>query len=59
MSIITAMIAFLYASSGVIAFVGYLPTIRDLQRHTASANSLSYVIWVFCGGVAFLYLKPA
>jgi hypothetical protein len=45
-----------YASVGVIATIGYIPTIKDLWlRRKRSANITSYVIWTLCSGIAFLY----
>ena len=45
-----------YAGVGVLALVGYWPTIKDLYHHkVASANVASYVIWTTCWGIAFLY----
>ena len=55
MGIILIIIAFLYASTGIIATIGYLPTIRDLIKKIASANIHSYIIWTFCAGITFLY----
>jgi hypothetical protein len=55
MEIILAIIAFLYASTGIIATIGYLPTIRDLIKKIASANINSYIIWAFCSAITFLY----
>ena len=49
------IIAFLYASTGIVATIGYIPTIRDLIKKVASANIHSYIIWTFCSGVTFLY----
>jgi hypothetical protein len=45
-----------YASVGVVATIGYIPTIKDLWlRRKMSANISSYVIWTGCSGTAFLY----
>ena len=55
MEFILTIIVFLYASTGIIATIGYLPTIRDLTKKIASANIHSYIIWTFCAGVTFLY----
>lgn len=55
MEIILIIIAFLYASTGIIATVGYIPTIRDLTKKIASANINSYIIWTFCSCITFLY----
>ncbi len=53
---ILTIIAFLYACTGVVATIGYLPTIRDLLRKRKSANIHSYIIWTICGGIGFLYV---
>lgn len=55
MEIILKIIAFLYASTGIIATIGYFPTIRDLMKKIASANINSYIIWTFCSLITFLY----
>ena len=55
MEIILTIIAFLYASTGIIATIGYIPTIRDLTKKIASANIHSYIIWTFCASITFLY----
>ncbi|MBU2576194.1 MAG: hypothetical protein KKF50_00550 [Nanoarchaeota archaeon] len=55
METILTIIAFLYASTGIIATIGYIPTIRDLTKKIASANIQSYVIWTFCSCITFLY----
>ena len=44
-----------YASVGVIYFIAYLPTIRDLYNKKPSANILSYVLWTGATGIALLY----
>ncbi len=45
-----------YASVGVIATIGYIPTIKDLWIHKRkSANISSYIIWTLCAGITFLY----
>jgi len=55
MEIILTILAFLYASTGIIATIGYIPTIKDLTKKIASANIHSYVIWIFCSSITFLY----
>lgn len=55
MEFILTIIAFLYASTGIIATIGYFPTIRDLMKKIASANINSYIIWTFCSLITFLY----
>ncbi len=44
-----------YASVGIIATIGYLPTIKDLFHKKMSANISSYIMWTFCAGITFLY----
>ena len=45
-----------YASVGIIATVGYVPTIKDLWIHKKmSANTSSFAIWTASSGVTFLY----
>jgi len=45
-----------YASVGIIATIGYIPTINDLAfQKKMSANISSYIAWTFCSGVTFLY----
>lgn len=45
-----------YALVGVIATIGYFPTIKDLWIHKKkSANINSYLIWTLCSGITFLY----
>ena len=55
MNLILIIISFLYAGTGIIAIVGYVPTIKDLLRKKKSANIHSYIIWTLCSGVSFLY----
>lgn len=45
-----------YASVGIIATIGYWPTIKDLYLHKKqSVNITSYVIWALASGITFLY----
>ena len=45
-----------YAATGIVAVVGYWPTIKDLYHHKKqSANVASYVIWTATNIVALLY----
>ncbi len=55
MEILLKIIVFLYACVGIIATIGYIPTIRDLTKKIASANIHSYILWTFCSCIAFLY----
>ena len=50
------ILIFAYASVGIIAIIGYVPTIKDLWHHKKmSANINSYVIWTACSGITVLY----
>ncbi len=49
------LLAIAYACVGVVATVGYWPTIKDLLAHKPSANVASYVIWTACASTTFLY----
>jgi len=54
--IISQTLMLAYASTGIIATIGYVPTIKDLVIHRKmSANIASYSIWTFCSAVTFLY----
>ncbi len=45
-----------YATVGVVAFIAYCPTIKDLYCHKkASANTISYLLWTATTGITFLY----
>jgi len=44
-----------YASVGIIATIGYAPTIKDLFHKKMSANITSYIAWTFCSGITFVY----
>jgi len=49
-------LAVAYASIGVVGFLAYWPTIKDLYYHKKpSANISSYVLWVGTTGITFLY----
>ena len=52
---ILTIITILYAFTGVVGVIAYLPTIRDLTKNIASANIHSYVLWTASTGVALLY----
>ena len=55
MKILLTILALLYAATGIISTVGYLPTIKDLTKKIASANIHSYLVWTFTTCIAFLY----
>jgi len=53
--ILIQALSFAYASVGIIATIGYVPTIKDLLHKKMSANIGSYITWTFCSSVTFLY----
>ena len=55
MDYLLKIIIFLYAATGIIASIGYLPTIKDLYNKKPSANINSYIIWTFCAVIGFFY----
>jgi len=54
-AILIQLIIGAYASVGVIATVGYIPTIKDLLNKKMSVNIQSYMIFTFCSATTFLY----
>ncbi len=48
-------IVFLYAATGVIGLIAYLPTFKDLKNKIVSANMHSYALWTLTYGIALLY----
>jgi len=38
-------LTFLYGIGGIITFIGFFPTIKDLWNKHPSANTSTYVIW--------------
>ncbi len=56
MTIFSQILILAYASVGVVATIGYIPTIKDLWLYKKpSANNNSYIIWTACSGITFLY----
>ena len=49
------ILTFLYGLGGIITFVGYFPTIRDLWHEKESANMNTYLIWTSTMIVASIY----
>ena len=49
------IIILLYACTGIISSLAYLPTVRDQLHGKRSATTSSYSIWVLTGFVSFLY----
>jgi len=44
-----------YAATGIISFIGYWPTIKDLLKKKPSANISSYWLWTACSLIVLLY----
>ena len=55
MKLLLMIISVLYAGTGILATIGYLPTIKDLLNKKASANLNSYIVWTSLGVVTFIY----
>lgn len=46
---------FLYSITGIIGFIGFLPTIRDLLKGNPSANVRTYLVWSIITIFSLLY----
>ncbi|MFH1589417.1 MAG: hypothetical protein ABIB43_02535 [archaeon] len=44
-----------YGIIGIVSFLAYWPTIKDLYHGKPSANVASYILWTLTGLIAFLY----
>lgn len=49
------VIVLAYAITGIVAIIGYWPTIRDLMHKKRSAALGSYEIWTLTAAITFLY----
>lgn len=49
------ILTLLYSLGGIITFLGYYPTIKDLWGKKASANVHTYLIWTITMTIASLY----
>ena len=49
------IITFLYSIGGIITFLGFVPTMKDLWQEKPSANISTYVIWTTTTIVTSLY----
>ena len=49
------ILAILYGLGGIVTFIGYIPTIKDLWHSKASANIHSYTIWTITTFLATIY----
>jgi len=46
-----------YASTGIVATLGYWPTIKALyEDKSANTNIPSYIVWTFTQAIAFMYV---
>lgn len=50
-----AMLKTAYGVGGIVTFVGFFPTIRDLWRRKPSANVSTYVVWSTTTFLTLLY----
>jgi hypothetical protein len=48
-------ISFLYSIGGIVTFIGFFPTMRDLWKSHPSANVHTYIIWTLTTLIASLY----
>ena len=56
MEILLKLLMIAYGGVGIFVAIGYWPTIKDLWiNKRKSANIASYVIWVACSVISFLY----
>lgn len=49
------ILSFLYGAAGIITFLGFMPTIKDLWKKKPSANATTYIVWASTTFVTFLY----
>jgi hypothetical protein len=49
------IITLLYSIGGVVTFIGFFPTIRDLYNGKPSANMSTYIVWTITAFIATLY----
>ncbi len=50
------LLSIAYGATGIIATIGYIPTMKDLYIHKKkSANINSYIIWTICSLIVVLY----
>ena len=53
--ILLKILVLAYATVGIVNFIGYWPTIKDLLKNKPSANIPSYLLWTVCSLIGFLY----
>ena len=49
------IVAALYSVGGIVTFLGFYPTVRDLYYGKPSANVSTYIIWTGTALIAVLY----
>jgi uncharacterized protein with PQ loop repeat len=49
------ILTFLYSIGGIITFLGFVPTMKDLWQGKPSANISTYVIWTSTTIITSLY----
>jgi len=54
-SLFISTLSVAYAGSGIVTFMGFIPTMRDLARGKPSANVSTYAVWTITTLMAFLY----
>lgn len=54
-SLFLSVLKMAYGAGGVVTFVGFFPTIRDLWKGKPSANVSTYVVWSITTFLTLLY----
>jgi len=49
------IITILYSAGGIVTFIGFFPTVRDLYNGKPSANITTYIVWTATAFIATLY----
>ena len=49
------VLTFLYSIGGIVTFLGFVPTMRDLWKKKPSANITTYLIWTVTTFFTSLY----
>lgn len=55
MSYFLSALAVVYGMGGVVTFLGFFPTIRDLWRNKPSANITTYIVWTATTFITSIY----
>jgi len=54
-NLLLTLLTIAYAAVGIVATIGYWPTIKDLIARKPSANVASYIVWTSTASITFLY----